>query len=70
MYQILKEVTKWDTDIPNHTYVLGINGKLVAFQPEGGELKILNTPIAFYKTRRKFETKKVKEYLKYFENKC
>jgi hypothetical protein len=64
MYQILKETTKWDC--PNHTYVLGKNGKLIAYQPVGGELQILTTPISFQKARRTFETKRVKEYLKYF----
>jgi len=69
MYQILKEITKWDSNIPNHTYVLGLNGKCVAYAPNHGDLIELEKPLAFTKTRRKFETKKVKEYLKYFENK-
>jgi len=67
MYQILKETTKWDTNIPNHTYVLGVNGKCIAYQVNStGPLQELKTPLSFTKTRRKFETKKVKNYLKYF----
>lgn len=68
MYQILKETTKWvDQSIPNHTYILGLNGKCVAYARNHTDLFIFNKPISFTKTRRKFETKKVKDYLKYFK---
>ena len=68
-FQILKETTKWDGDvaIPNHTYVLNRASKCIAYAPLHGELITLNTPVNFTKTRRKFETKKVKDYTKYFK---
>lgn len=66
-FQILKEVTDWgEHNVPNHTYILGANGKCIAYAKNHTDLQILEIPIAFYKTRRKFETKKVKDYLKYF----
>lgn len=69
-YQILKEVTNWgDYNVPNHTYILGLNGKCLAYAKNHTELTVFDKPLTFTKTRRKFETKKVKDYLKYFENK-
>ena len=56
MIEILKEVTDWgDHVISNGYYHVNRQTQLVAYQAEGGELKIFNKPMKhFSKSRRKF----------------
>lgn len=58
--QILKEVTEWPDNTPNHTYVLNDAGKCIGYYPDHNmdDYREIKKPISFYKTRRKF--KKVK----------
>lgn len=68
MYQVLREITEWETNTPNHTYVLGVNGKCIAYQIDHtGPVIELKRPLSFTKTRRKFVTKKFDDYLNYFK---
>lgn len=53
MIEVLKETTK---DLLPHTYYVNKkSGKLVAFMPVGGELKVFGVPKSFGKRFRKFE---------------
>lgn len=66
-YQICKEVTDWGKyNVPNHTYILGAGGKCIAYAKNHTDLEVLEKPLTFTKTRRKFEIKTVKDYTKYF----
>lgn len=57
MNKILKEITKWDDPIPNHTYEIRPDGKCVAYQKFGeGEWIRFNKPLRFERSRRKFKT--------------
>ena len=53
----LKETTKWDSNIPNHTYILNESGELKAYVIDGtGEYHEFKKPIkAFSKSRRTFK---------------
>jgi len=56
--KILKEITVWDSPIPNHTYAVNRAGKLMAYRKQG-ETEWIVFPKAhmnFVTTRRKFET--------------
>ena len=52
----LKEITEWDTDISNHTYMVNDAGHLVGYIKTGTkEETIFNSPMKqFSKSRRKF----------------
>ena len=55
MITIYQEITDWE--YPNGIYHVNGSGELVAYQPEGGELKEFSVPIRrFSKSRRKFKT--------------
>lgn len=61
MITVLKEITDWgDYNVANGTYHVDGEGKLVAYQPPGGELKTYKNPLMFSKSYRKFE--KISEY--------
>ena len=54
--EILQEVTNWETNTPNHTYAIDKeSGKMVAYQPLDGEIKVFNKPLQFSKSFRKFK---------------
>lgn len=57
MIEVLKEVTEWEDNIPNHTYyVKKKDGKLVAYIKKGTEeVHVFKHAMPFYKTRRKFK---------------
>jgi len=61
--KILKEITEWQDNIPNHVYHVTDAGKLIAYQIRGeGELITLKHPLTFSRTGRKFITlKTIKE---------
>lgn len=52
----LKEITEWDTDIPNHTYILNDKNELVGYIKTGTKDEIMfKKPMKqFTRTRRKF----------------
>lgn len=56
--EVLKEVTKWEGNIPNHTYILK-NGRLIGYI-KSGTTEIIDTPgskgigVPFSKSYRKF----------------
>lgn len=55
--KILQEVTDWGSSAhTNHVYHVLSNGKLYAYQPQGGELKIFKNPLTFDRGGRKFVT--------------
>lgn len=59
--KILKEITVWDRceyAVPNHTYALNDQGKMVAYRKEGGTWEFMSSPRFFQRTRRKFVTLK------------
>ena len=53
----LKETTKWEDKIPNHTYILNDAGQLTAYVIAGtGEYHEFNKPLnMFSKSRRTFK---------------
>ena len=53
----LKETTKWDSNIPNHTYILNEAGQLKAYVIAGtGEYHEFKKPLTeFSKSRRTFK---------------
>ena len=53
----LKETTKWEDKIPNHTYILNDAGQLTAYVIAGtGEYHEFKKPLkAFSKSRRTFK---------------
>ena len=53
----LKETTKWDSNIPNHTYILNEAGDLIAYiKDKSGEYHEFKKPLkAFSKSRRTFK---------------
>ena len=53
--EILKEITAWEDNTPNHTYVLNDGGKAVAYRKASGEIQVFAKPIRFEKRYRKFE---------------
>ena len=57
----LKETTKWDSNIPNHTYILNEAGQLKAYVIAGtGEYHEFKKPLkAFSKSRRTFKEVKI-----------
>ena len=57
----LKETTKWDDNIPNHTYILNKAGELVAYLVAGtNEYRTFNKTIkGFSKSRRTFKEVKL-----------
>ena len=58
-YEILKEITKWPDETPNHTYVMIRNGKqagkIAAYYKNHEELHVFKTPMKFTKSYRKFQ---------------
>lgn len=55
--KILQEVTDWGSSGQrNHVYHVLNNGKLYAYQPQGGALKIFKNPLTFDRGGRKFVT--------------
>lgn len=60
--RIMKEVTVWDQceyNVPNHTYAINDNGKMVAYKKSGDEQWfVFAKPRMFDRTRRKFITLK------------
>lgn len=53
MIEVLRETTP--ELLPNIYYVNKKSGKLVAFQPVDGEIKVFDEPKSFSKRYRKFE---------------
>ena len=53
----LKETTKWDSNVQNHTYILNESGELKAYViADTGEYHEFKKPIkAFSKSRRTFK---------------
>ena len=54
--EVIKEITKWETDQPNHTYLVHGNKMLGYIKVNTSEPIMLKTPMMFDKARRKFET--------------
>jgi|TARA_B110000908_G_scaffold32333_1_gene38567 hypothetical protein len=56
MIEYFKEITVWDTNIPNHTYMIDKSGHLVGYIKTGTTEEIIfNKPMKqFSRTRRKF----------------
>lgn len=53
MIEVLRETTP---ELQPHTYYVNVkSGKLVAFMPIGGELKVFDVPKSFGKRFRKFQ---------------
>jgi hypothetical protein len=52
----LKEITEWDNDIPNHTYIVNDAGHLVGYIKTGTKEEIIfKSPMKqFSKSRRNF----------------
>ncbi len=59
-FKYLKEITKWDDDIPNHTYIFDDKNRNVGYIKTGTTEKIFYSKPStlFSKTRRKFITLK------------
>ena len=57
--KVLREVTEWEDNTPNHDYVLNDQGKMVAYRKNGtGDWEVMSLPRMFSRTRRKFKTLK------------
>lgn len=57
MSEILKEVTVWNCDFkqPNHTYLLGDSGRIIAYAPwHGDEIVVIKSGMKIDKRYRKF----------------
>ena len=56
MVKYLKEITKWDGDIPNHTYMVNEKGHLVGYIKTGTKEEIIfkKPSKLFSKSYRKF----------------
>lgn len=57
MPEILKETTKWNCEFsqPNHTYLLGDSGRIIAYAPFGGdEIVVMKTQLKIDKRYRTF----------------
>jgi hypothetical protein len=53
--ELLKEITKWPDNTPNHSYKLNDAGKLQAYRKTGTkEWFTFNKPLPFSKSGRKF----------------
>ena len=59
----LKETTKWEDNIPNHTYILNDKGELAAYIKAGsGEYHEFKKPLkTFSKSRRTFKEVEINE---------
>jgi hypothetical protein len=55
--EALLEITEWEDNTPNHTYVLNQNGWLIAYVKQGTDVLIeMKNPMKiFSKTGRKFK---------------
>jgi len=54
--EVIQEITKWEDNTPNHTYVLNEGGKCVAYRKaSNGEIQVLAKPMRFEKRFRKFK---------------
>jgi len=55
--EALLEITAWEDNTPNHTYVLNQNGWLIAYVKQGTDVLIeMKNPMkTFSKTGRKFK---------------
>ena len=57
--KVLRETTEWSERTPNHDYVINDGGKCVAYRKaESSEWFVFKNPIAFNRSRRKFQTLK------------
>ena len=57
MFEILKETTEWECDyvVPNHTYLIGKSGKILAYENYfTGEIITLKSNLKLDKRRRSF----------------
>jgi hypothetical protein len=66
LLRAFKEITKWDDNTPNHTYILNEQGHLVGYRKTSTKEYIqFKSPMKqFSKTRRKFiELKPVEKYM-------
>jgi len=60
--EIIRETTKWDTDTPNHTYMLE-KDKMVAYIKVGTTAPIyFSKPLRFEKKNRTFDTLKTNPF--------
>lgn len=55
MMEVIREITEWADNTPNHTYVLNDAGKLVGYRKASGEIVVSKKPIMFEKRYRKFK---------------
>jgi len=55
--EALLEITAWEDNTPNHTYVLNQNGWLIAYVKQGTDelIEMKNPMKTFSKTGRKFK---------------
>lgn len=55
--EALQEVTVWENDTPNHTYVLNDKGWMIAYMKQGTDvlIEMVNPMKQFSKTGRKFK---------------
>lgn len=52
----IREITEWDDNTPNHSYLLNDAGKLIAYKKQSNESwEVIDTPMMFSRTRRKFK---------------
>lgn len=66
MLRAFKEITQWDNNFPNHTYILNEKDELVGFRSTvTKQYKQFKKPMKqFAKSRRKFiELKPVEKYM-------
>jgi hypothetical protein len=56
MLEILKEITVWNSrEQPNHTYLLGDSGRIIAYAPDhGNKIIVLKSQMKIDKRYRKF----------------
>jgi len=51
----LKEITQWNGDYPNHTYIFNDKSMLIGYVPEADKKVFwFKQPMSFYKSRRQF----------------
>ena len=54
--QLLQEVTQWEDDTPNHSYLLNSAGKMVAYKKSSSDIwQLMSKPRFFSKSYRKFK---------------
>jgi hypothetical protein len=58
---VIREVTNWPDNTPNHDYVLNEAGKLIAYRKLGvGDWITVDKPMMFSKSHRRFQKLKEK----------